>query len=113
MGYGVSVTPPVERQYKFFFVDGLLGPVFRLVDTERFTVPVSAGLYLSGGLLFDLADIYAERTLPFFDCGPGFNITLEYRVNEKMYLYGRGQASITFNERNALIYISPSIGIGF
>jgi hypothetical protein len=122
--YGSSVTPPAKRQFTFFSIDGLLGPVFNLITTGRFSMPVAAGLYMAAIPTFHP---YYEHTFPTGTVanpkqtqlggaiGPGVNITAKYSLNEKIHLYGRAQAAVNVvGELGVIeIYIAPSIGIGF
>jgi hypothetical protein len=88
-------------------IDGLIGPVFRVIHGERFSLPIAVGLNVDYALAFS-----STATAKGFNIGAGANITAGYRLNEKMHLYGRLQFAYDFLGGGE-VYITPSIGIGF
>jgi hypothetical protein len=90
-----------------FIVDGLLGPVFRAIQGERFSLPVTIGLNFNYALAFS-----STASAQGFNVGVGASITANYRLNEKMHLYARLQSAYGFLG-DGEVYITPSIGIGF
>jgi hypothetical protein len=125
-GSGVTIN---RGQYDMLFgVDELVGVVFNVLRTDRFIIPVSVGFH--GKLL--VADIYDHVNL-ITNSGIGLAVGTEFKISDKMYLFGRVRGSFDFlgfaisipsgsasnQETNmdvALINtwgLSPNIGIGF
>jgi opacity protein-like surface antigen len=125
-GSGATIN---RGQYDMLFgIDELVGVVFNVFRTDRFIVPVSVGFH--GKLL--VADIYDYVNL-VINSGIGLAIGAEFKITDKMYLFGRVRGSFDFlgfaiaipsgsasnQETNMDVAIintwglSPNIGIGF
>jgi hypothetical protein len=94
---GVSVIP----------TDLLIGPVFRVINKERFSLPIGAGFYMISILAFG-----EEAAARGFNVGAGGNITAEIKFSKNMHLYLRLQGAYEFLGEQELM-ITPSVGIGF
>ena len=89
-------------EVSFLITDVLLGPAIRLVNTEQFRLPVALGVYTAG--------LYT-KSVNVFNLGIGANLTGEYRINQRMHLYGRYQFAFGFLGGKEF-FNSFSIGIG-
>jgi hypothetical protein len=85
-------------------VDILLGPAFKLVENEQFSLPVSAGLFADYVFAFGSGDTAAG-----INVGAGANITGEIRLSQGIQLYGRLQSAYGF--LGGGLTITPCIGV--
>jgi hypothetical protein len=124
--------PVLNRdQYDFLFgFDELIGVVFNLVRTERLIVPITVGSHSK----FLAADIFDYTNL-ILTGGIGLAVGAEFKISDRMYIFGRvrgsfdffgfavaipnGNTSVSGQKTNTDISFvnawgfSPNLGIGF
>jgi hypothetical protein len=107
LGTFTDFTYGITGGVSHLIIDALIGPVFRVINTDRFTLPLAAGLF------FDYIYAFASgASANGFNIGAGANVTAQYRLGQKFYLYGRVQFGYAFLDGGEM-FLTPSIGIGF
>lgn len=86
--------------------NALIGPSFRLLRTDQFSIPIAIGVFLEYSYAFSS---YASGS--GFNMGAGGNLTAEIKLTQKVHLYGRIQFAYGFFDGS--VYIIPSFGVGF
>jgi len=107
IGYYMNLTYGNFFGASFVNFDYLFGPVFRLVNIEKFSLPLTIGIYTYTGLAF-----YGGETVFVGNIGLGGNISANINISENLHLYLRFQGAYAFRHGGELI-ITPSIGVGF
>jgi hypothetical protein len=109
IGYGVygNIMYGSYKGVSLIPIDLLVGPVFKVINNERFTLPIAVGLYAVNYFAFG-----DGGAIKMFNIGIGGNISAEIKFTGNMYLYLRLQGAYAFLGEGVLM-ITPSIGIGF
>ena len=105
--YGNVVYAEPYKNITVIFSNMLLGPSFKFLRTEQFSIPIAFGVSGVYGLV-----VGGGEMLQAFNVGVGANLTVEVKLSETMHLYGRIQGAYGFLGEGSLV-IAPSIGIGF
>ena len=89
-------------EWRYFFIppiDLFFSSVIRIINNDKFSLPIALGLYIFNWLIFT-------------DFGPGVNVSAEIKFNESLHLYLRLQGAYMILY-NGVFTLTPSIGIGF
>jgi hypothetical protein len=105
--YGNVVYAVPYEDVNVILINMLLGPSFKFIKTEQFSIPITVGFSAVYGFLFG-----GGGSGQAYNFGVGANLSLEVKLSETMHLYGRIQGAYGFLGGGSLV-IAPSIGIGF
>jgi hypothetical protein len=109
IGYGIygNIMYGASEGVSLIPIDLLIGPAFKVVNNNRFALPIAVGFYMIRAFAFG-EGVAGEG----FNLGVGGNITAEIKFSGNMHLYLRLQGAYGFLGGGEFMII-PSIGIGF
>jgi hypothetical protein len=105
------------------FYDALFGVTVNPVRTRHFSLPISAGCYMTVRSIFSNYSYYSYRDKKwrsrkddYFNVGIGVNITMEFYFTHLLYLALRMQGAYVFLDTDGLpagFMVEPSLCLGF